>query len=101
MSYRAAFLIVCASVIFHLSGWGTLFVLAAYWVASYADNWMEKSEARKARDKAFEDDCYGWEQDSYDPNVEIKGSMTRPRLTQREQDIVTRIAELLRRMPCR
>ncbi len=95
MSLRAAFLIVAATVIFHISFWPTVALLVGYGICAEVDRWL----AKRAKDKFLDDEISGWEQDPERPEYEHKGNLTRLKLTQNEQIIVTRVADILRRMP--
>ena len=95
MSLRAWFLIVAAAVVFRLSFWHTIVLIIGYAIFDGLDQWLAKT----AREKVIDDEISGWEQDPDQPEYENKGNLTRLRLTQNEQIIVTRVADIMRRMP--
>jgi len=95
MSFSAAFLILATAGIFHVSVWQTCLVLIGYLSLARLDQWL----AKRVKDKVIEDEIYGWETDSEDQAMETKGNLTRVKLTGHEQVIVTRVAEILRRLP--
>ena len=99
ISLRATFLILGASVIFHLPLWQVGVLLVGYGVCEYFDQWRAKRANDKVKDEVFDDEIYGWEPDVDDPDYENKGALTRMRLVGRQRIIVARVAEILRRMP--
>src|SRR5215471_492362 len=99
ISLRAPFLIVAASLIFHLSLWQVGVLLVGYGVCEYFDQWWAKRAKDKVKDEVFDDEIYGWESDADDLDYENKGALTRMKLVGRQRIIVTRVAEILRRMP--
>lgn len=95
MSLRAAFLIVAAAVVLRVPFGATLIVLIGYAVCTWLDQWMYD----RAKDKVFESEMYGWEADPDDLEYETSGGLGRPKLTGESQVIVTRVSEIIRRMP--
>jgi hypothetical protein len=95
MSFRAAFLIVAAAVILHVSFLGTCILLIGYSGLASLDEWLIK----RAKEKVIEDETSGWTVDRDDAEWEEKGNWTRVKLPNKEQIIVTRVAQLLRRIP--
>jgi hypothetical protein len=95
MFFRAAFLILAAAAIFNVSAWKAGIVLIGYLSFAYLDQWL----AKRAKNKVIEGETSGWETDSDDPAWETKGNLARVKLTGHEQIIVTRVAEILRRIP--
>ena len=71
----------------------TLIVLIGYAICAWLDQWMYD----RARDKVFESEIYSWEQDPDDLEYETSGGLRK--LTGESQIIVTRVAEIIRRMP--
>jgi hypothetical protein len=94
-SFKVWWLIIVGCVALHLSDWGTAVVLAVYALAEYFEQW----QAKKARERAFEDVMDGWEQSKGDTEYEEKGNLSRVRLVGQNQIIAARIADLLSRMP--
>lgn len=88
-------MIVAAGVVFHVAPWATFLVLIGYWSFERLDQWL----ARRAKEKAIENELWGWETDPEDPESETKGQLTRVKLDGKDQIIVARVAELLRRIP--
>jgi hypothetical protein len=82
------------AVVLHVSLWTLLWVLVGYAVFDSLDQRLK----RRARRKAIEDETEGWEPDRYDPESETKGNFCRVRLSGGDQVIVTRFAELLKRV---
>ncbi len=99
MTLRAAFLIVAGAAIFHLSFRVACLLLIGYGVCAGIDQWLAKRVRERAKGKALDEEIYGWEQDQNDPESESKGNFTRLKLTGKEQIIVTRVADILRRIP--
>jgi hypothetical protein len=99
MSLRAAFLIVAATVILHISFLPTVALLIGYGICADIDQWLAKRARTKALTKLFDEEIFGWEPDPNKPEYENWGNLTRRRLTGNDQIIVTRVAEILRRMP--
>jgi len=95
MSFRAGFLIVAASAIFHISFWPTLALVVGYGICADIDKWR----AKRAKNHIFDDEIFGWSKDADDPTIETKGEIARFRLDGKEQIIVVRILESLTRMP--
>ena len=94
MTTKAAFLLVVAAIALHLSIFWTALILFGYAICAYTDAWLVK----KAKNKVIEDETEGWEVDPENSEWENKGGLTRVRLTGRDQIIVTRVANLLRRI---
>ena len=95
MSLRAAFLILAAAVVLRIPFGVTVIVLIGYAICTWLDQWMND----RAKDKCFESEMYGWEQDPDDPEWENSSGITRRKLTGDNQVIVTRVADFIRRMP--
>ena len=95
MSARAAFLLIAAAAIFHLPVWKVCLLLIGYVGFESLDQWL----AKRAKGKVIEDEIYGWETDRDDSSEETKGNLTRVKLSGHQQIIVTRVAEILRRIP--
>jgi hypothetical protein len=98
MSARAAFLIIAAAVVLHLSVLATCILFAGYFAFDGLDQWLANRARRRALDEAIDDETSGWEPDPDHEGWESKGGATRVRLPDKEQIIVTRIAHLLRRI---
>ena len=98
-SWRIYFLIGVSAVVFHLRPWTAGFVLAGYVVFEWLDQWLARRAKRKAIEEVIQDETDGWEPDAEDPEYESKGDWQRPRLTGKDQVIVSRVAGILRRLP--
>jgi hypothetical protein len=94
MSWRAGFLVIVAVVVLHLSDWQAGFVIGGYFGFARLDEWL----ANRARAKAIDEELNGWTPDAEDSQFESKGNWSRMRLSQNEQIVVTRVAELLRKI---
>ena len=94
MSLRAGFLIVTAALVLQLSYWQTGFVLVGYFGVARLDEWL----GNRARGKVIDDEVSGWTADADGSGWESNGGMSRVRLPQNEQIVVTRVAELLRKI---
>lgn len=95
MSWRALFLVGAAVVgVFNLQGWQVPLFMFAYICLARLDEWL----GRRAKERVIADELDGWEPDKEDPDSEIKGNLSRLKLSKRDQVIVTRIAQLLRRI---
>jgi hypothetical protein len=97
-SYRVWFLIVIACFVFNLSDLRIAVVLVGYYIAERLDQWLDQRMVKKARDKVFDDEIFGWKPSKDVPEYEEKGDFTRVRLTGQNQIIAARIGELLVRM---
>ncbi len=93
-SFRALFLILVASLVLHFSVLNTLAILIGYLVLERLDWWMGK----RAREKKFDEIIFEWKQSKEDPEEEVKGTLSRIRLTGQNQIITARVADLLRKM---
>jgi hypothetical protein len=58
-----------------------------------ASRWLSS----RAKDKVFDQEMFLWEKDPDNPDSEVFGGLSRVRLEQGHQRIVTRIAEFIRR----
>jgi hypothetical protein len=94
MSFKDAFLIVAAGVILHISMAAIAVLFIGYFGFTRLDQWL----ANRARDKVFEDELYGWTTDPEDSDCEVNGGMTRLKVPSNEKIMVTRIAEVLRKI---
>jgi hypothetical protein len=93
-SSRALFLIVAASVVLHISAVNTLAILIGYLAFERLDWWL----AKRARARKFDGIIFEWDQSKEHPEEEVKGNLSRIRLTGQNQIITARIADLLREM---
>lgn len=94
MSFGIAFLIVAASVLFHFSYGTALVLLGGYAGFATLDEWL----AKRTKGKIIDDELVGWQQEPDDLEFETKDNRTRMQLSDRDQIIVTRVAEILRRL---
>ncbi len=94
MTLRAGFLIVAAALVLHASYWQTVFVLVGYFGFGLLDQWLDN----RATERVIDYEVSGWAADADGSEWESNGSMSRVRLPQNEQIVVTRVAELLRRI---
>ena len=98
MTYRvpwtlvAVIFVVCAALQFPM--WKLLVSLSVVLGA----NWIEQALRRREISKIVEYDIYDWTPDQRDNGWEIKGNLTRRKLPDSDQIIVTRISELLERL---
>jgi hypothetical protein len=102
MSFRAGFLIVAAADVLHVSFWPMLVLLIGYGVCAEIDQWWatkKRATVLKALDAAVDDEIFGWKPDPERPDWEEKGDFGRIRLPEKDQIVVTRIAEILRKSP--
>ena len=75
--------------------WKATVVLIGYWSFERLDQWLSK----RAKEKVIDDETDGWRTDPDNPEYEDNGQLTRVKLSDKEQIMVTRVAELLRRIP--
>ncbi len=94
-SYAAMFLILVGTVAARFPVWIALSVVVGYIALDFLDCIVK----RKAIEKLFDEETAGWEQDKKDSEYESRGNLSRLKLTGTDQIIVTRIGEMLRRMP--
>jgi hypothetical protein len=99
VSFRALFLILAASVILRAGALTIGVLFAGYFVCEELDRWLTKRRIQKLRDAVYADETSDWKQDPEDSEFEVKGNWSRPMLARNERIMVTRIADLLRRMP--
>jgi hypothetical protein len=89
--WRATLLIFAIAPVVHSPFGYTFVVYVCFIICGYLDQ-MNKYQA-------FENEMEGWEEDPNDPSYEIKGNLSRVRLTGQNQIVAHRLAELLTRMP--
>jgi hypothetical protein len=92
--FRAYFLILFAAVAMHLPLLHIVALLVGYLAFESLDAWV----ANRARDKKFDEALafeIDWSPDPDDPDYEIKGNLTRRRLSGSDQIVVTRLTEFL------
>jgi hypothetical protein len=94
MPFRTAFLIVSAGVILHITVLPICGVLIGYTAFASLDKWL----AHKRRESVIDYEIHGWVVDPEDPESENKGNLSRVKLPGKEQIVVARVAELLRRI---
>lgn len=91
LSFRVYFLIGMASAVLHVSGPVVAVCLAGYWILENLDRWLAKRQRAKVIDTIILD----WEQDKDDSEWEVRGNLSRVRLTGQNQIIAARVGELL------
>ena len=96
-SAKAAFLIVAAGLTFHLSVVEVVLLIVGYTVFDNLDQWLARRARREIIDKVLDQDSE-WEKDPTDPLRETQSGITRLRLPQNEQIVVTRVALILRKI---
>jgi hypothetical protein len=94
-SYSVIFLIIVGMAFTRYPAWMAAFIVLGY----IAFDFLDYSLKRKAIEKLFEEETTGWERDEEDSEYENRGNLSRIKLTGQDQIIVTRIGEMLRRMP--
>lgn len=94
MTFRAGFLILAAAKFFHLSFSQACLLLIGYFGFAALDQWL----ANRATEKVIDGEVSGWTVDPDNSGFESKGNLSRVRLPQNEQIVVTRVAELLRKI---
>lgn len=94
-SFAAVFLILAGAAVVRLTTWTALLVVLGYIAFDFLDCVLK----RKAIEKLLEEEADGWKQDEEDSECEYRGNLSRHKLTGTDQIIVTRIGEMLRRMP--
>lgn len=75
--------------------WIALSVVGGYIALDFWDCVLK----RKAIERLLEEETDGWKQDKEDSEYEYRGNWSRIKLKGPDQIIVTRIGEMLRRMP--
>jgi hypothetical protein len=91
MLFRTAFLIVAGGVILHVAVLPICIVLIGYLAFSSLDTWL----VLKRRQVVLEYETTGWVADPKEPTFEGKGTLSRTKLPNNDQIVVTRVAELL------
>ncbi len=94
MPFRSAFLIVAAGLALHVPFLWTCLALTGYLGCAALDKWL----AKLAKDKLYEDELVGWNTDKGNTEYEGNGRYHRRRLPETDEIVVTRIADLLRKM---
>src|SRR5712691_3400705 len=94
-SWRVTFLIMAELAVHNIALWKATVVLIGYWSFERLDQWLSK----RAKEKVIDDETDGWRTDPDNPEYEDNGQLTRVKLSDKEQIMVTRVAELLRRIP--
>lgn len=94
-SYAVLFLIVVGTVAVRFPTWIALSVVGGYIALDFLDSILK----REAIEKLLDEETTGWEQDKEDSEYETRGNLSRIKLKGPDQIIVTRIGEMLRRMP--
>lgn len=98
MSLRAAFLIVAASAVLHVRPWPMIVILIGYGICDEADKWFARRAKMKAVDTQYLDEMADWKDHPKNPGWEEKGDWDRIKLPQNDQIVVTRVAQVVRRM---
>jgi hypothetical protein len=94
MTFRVGFLIIAAAKFLHLSFSQACLLLFGYFGFAALDQWL----ANRATEKVIDGEVSGWTPDADNSGFESKGDLSRMRLPQNEQIVVTRVAELLRKI---
>ena len=94
MPFRTSFLIVAAGVVLHVAVLPICAVLIGYAAFASLDKWL----AHKRREAVIDHEIHGWVVDPEDPESENKGNLSRVKLPSKEQIVVARVGELLRRI---
>lgn len=90
-------MIVVAAGAFHFAAWQVVLIVIGYLGLESLDQWLAKRAKARAIGKAIDDVMYGWNTDPDDPEHEEKDEWSRVKLTGKEQIVVARVAELLRK----
>jgi len=98
MPSRIVFLLIVAAVTFHLSFLETCVVLIGYYGFATLDDWLALRARRKMIDEVIDDELFGWELDPDKSGWETKDNLSRVRLPDKDQVVVTRVGSLLRRI---
>lgn len=94
MLFRTLFLIVAAGVILHIAILPMCIVLIGYLAFSSLDTWL----IQKRKQVVLEFETTGWVADSKDSTFEGKGALSRAKLPNDDQILVTRVAELFTKL---
>jgi len=86
---------MAALAVHNIALWKATVVLIGYWSFERLDQWLSK----RAKERVIDDETDGWRTDPDNPEYEDNGQLTRVKLSDKEQIMVTRVAELLRRIP--
>jgi len=93
-SLRVYFLIGTALAVLHVPGLVVAACLAGYWIFENLDLRL----AKRKRTKAIEEIIFGWERSKDDSEFEVRGGLSRVKLTGQNQIIAARIGELLEKL---
>jgi hypothetical protein len=97
--YRPPFAVLFLIIVWFASSrfptWAVVLVVLTYIGLDFLDH----REKRKAVESIVEYETTGWEADPKDANCETRGNFSRIKLASKDQIIVTRVGEILRRMP--
>ena len=94
-SFAIVFLILAGAAAVRLTTRTALLVVLGYVAFDFLDCVLK----RKAIEKLLEEETDGWKQDKEDSEYEYRGNLSRIKLKGPDQIIVSRIGEMLRRMP--
>jgi hypothetical protein len=97
VSARAIFLIVAIGLHLHIPVPELILLIVGYTLCDNVDQWLER-RARREKIQQVIDHEAEWEKDPSVPQWETQEGFTRIKLPQNEQIVVTRIAEILRRI---
>lgn len=97
MSARAAFWVVIAVLLLHLSARQGFILGLVYLACTAFDHWRA-NVARKKVFRAIEYETDGWEIDPDRPERENKGNAMRTTLPNEDEIVVTRVARILYKM---
>jgi hypothetical protein len=94
-SFAIVFVILAGAAAARFTAWTSLLIVLGYIAFDFLDCILK----RKAIEELIEYETTGWKQDRDDSEYENRGNLSRLRLNGPDQIIVTRIGEMLRRMP--
>lgn len=97
--WKTAFLIFVVAVYVHASPLATGVAIGGYFAFDTLDRLLATRARNRAINDAIGEVIYGWMRDDSDPEYENKGGLTRLKLSDRDEALVMRIADLLRAMP--
>jgi hypothetical protein len=97
MSQRSTFLIVVAGLALHISVLSVCLAVIGYWIFEWSDRWQAKHD----REKVFLEECKarGIDPKSQTQEISTSGVGAMVKLDAHRQIVVTRVLDVLRRLP--
>ena len=96
MRIRIYFLLGVGGAALNLSWWKVSLLLAGYAICDGIDEILLKRRMRRRLIEAVDYEFHEWKTEQDDPTMESKGNLSRFKLTQENQILLTRVTDLMR-----